>query len=226
LWAFDTDQGSGICRHWGSNVVAEHAQEADESSISTWWCCGCKSPSVSKLIWHARHVDPSSKSRRRWGKRQIKIRSGVGVIAGYDIHPNQSAITNKLLVLLDDDTDGNMNEMAEENLESMTKLSGSAFWSTIVEESDGTTFLTNICTTSPSNSTDNNTTSSSCFCSTYIISLHEFHQGSEAFNVCSSIVSYLKSHPKIGPFLQPVDTVALHLFDYFTGITNPMDVST
>jgi hypothetical protein len=48
------------------------------------------------------------------GKSKFEV--VYGVIAGYDIHPNQSAITNKLLVLLDDDTDGRMIEMAEENL--------------------------------------------------------------------------------------------------------------
>ena len=100
----------------------------------------------------------------------------------------------------------------------MTKSSGSAFLAQL--------FLPTSAPVNPSNSTDNSTTSWSCFCSTCIISLYEFHQGSEACNVCSSIVSYLKSHPKIGPLLQPVDTAALHLYDYFTVITHPMDVST
>ena len=94
----------------------------------------------------------------------------------------------------------------------MTKSSGSAFLAQL--------FLPTSAPVNPSNSTDNSTMSWSCFCSTCIISLYEFHQGSEACNVCSSIVSYLKSHPKIGPFLQPVNT------NYLTVITHPMDVST
>lgn len=41
-----------------------------------------------------------------------------------------------------------------------------------------------------------------------------------------SLVNKLKKFEKIGPFLYPVDPVALNIPDYFTIITRPMDVST
>jgi hypothetical protein len=48
----------------------------------------------------------------------------------------------------------------------------------------------------------------------------------EHIKICTSIVKNLKRHNDSGPFLKPVDPVALGIPDYFTIIHHPMDIST
>lgn len=48
----------------------------------------------------------------------------------------------------------------------------------------------------------------------------------EQLKFCSLLAKGLKRHPQGGPFLVPVDPVALGIPDYFSVITNPMDLST
>lgn len=43
---------------------------------------------------------------------------------------------------------------------------------------------------------------------------------------CQKIVQILKSNPQIGPFLYPVDPVALNIPNYLEVIKNPMDILT
>lgn len=106
-----------------------------------------------------------------------------GLIAGHDHLVENEVMTSKLLVLLD-----NEGENAEESC---------AFWSTV--NADGT-LLTDIVS---------NSGHISALCSRYKIDMHEYFQGSEAYNVCESILNYLKSHQRSAPFSTPVDPVAL-----------------
>ena len=156
-----------------------------------------------------------------------------GIIAGYDIvHKNSdegvdrnSAVMNKILVLLDNSDEHAVNdEMVdnEENVGTNEKIPGVAFWSTVVDNSDGTTSLTDISLTSNSSGIATASPTSSIICPVYIIEMHEFCEGSEAYNACSSIITYLKNQSKIGPFLQPVDHVDLGFFDYLTVVKTPM----
>jgi hypothetical protein len=108
-----------------------------------------------------------------------------GVIAGHDHVVENQIITSKLLVLLD-----NLEENAEVSC---------AFWSTV--NADGT-LLTDIVSNSEHLRT---------LCSRYKIDMHEYFQGSEAYNVCESILNYLRSHQRSGPFSTPVDPVALEI---------------
>mmetsp|Transcript_19996 Transcript_19996/g.37121 ORF Transcript_19996/g.37121 Transcript_19996/m.37121 type:complete len:322 (+) Transcript_19996:2102-3067(+) len=50
--------------------------------------------------------------------------------------------------------------------------------------------------------------------------------GGEAVKKCYELLQNLKKHPLAGPFLQPVDPVALNLSDYLEVIKDPMDLST
>jgi hypothetical protein len=140
---------------------------------------------------------------------QQKLNVLYGIISGYDIahkhSANDAVVSNKVLILLEEDKDKGDNEVK--------RSPGIAFWSTIVDNSDGTTSLTDIIPTLPP---------SSILCSMYYIEMHEFHQGSEAYSACSSIIAYLKNQSKIGPFLQPVDHIALGLFDYLNVVKTPM----
>jgi hypothetical protein len=47
-----------------------------------------------------------------------------------------------------------------------------------------------------------------------------------AYNECLKIIKALKSHKSAYAFLEPVDTVALNIPDYYTVITRPMDLGT
>jgi len=63
-----------------------------------------------------------SPHRNRYPKIGEDEKSGevlYGVVAGYDILQNQSAITNKLLVLIDDDNEGSMIEMGRRQSSSL-----------------------------------------------------------------------------------------------------------
>jgi hypothetical protein len=48
----------------------------------------------------------------------------------------------------------------------------------------------------------------------------------EHVKICTSIIRNLKRYNDSGPFLKPVDPVALGIPDYFTIIHHPMDIST
>ncbi|KAL3797258.1 hypothetical protein HJC23_004550 [Cyclotella cryptica] len=123
-----------------------------------------------------------------------------GVIAGHNHLVESKIVTSKLLILLDHE---------EENEEESC-----AFWSTV--NADGT-LLTDIVS---------NSDNVPPLCRRYKIDMHEYFQGSEAYNVCASILNHLKSHQKSAPFSTPVDPVALDIPDYFDVIKNPMDLST
>ena len=142
-----------------------------------------------------------------------KLNVLYGIISGYDIVHKHSAdeavVSNKVLILLQEDKDEGDNEMQ--------MSPGIAFWSTIIDNSDGTTSLTDIVPIRPPG-----VGNSSVLSSMYYIEMHEFHQGSEAYSVCSSIIAYLKNQPKIGPFLQPVDHITLGLVDYLNVVKTPM----
>ncbi|KAI9502185.1 Bromodomain-containing protein, partial [Coemansia spiralis] len=48
----------------------------------------------------------------------------------------------------------------------------------------------------------------------------------EQHKYCTAMIRSLKKHRDAGPFLQPVDAVALNIPDYYTIIKSPMDLST
>ena len=60
----------------------------------------------------------------------------------------------------------------------------------------------------------------------FSIQQFDYHSSSPAFRECQSIVHYLQRHPKAGPFLQPVDPIALKIPQYRDVVKNPMDIST
>jgi hypothetical protein len=60
----------------------------------------------------------------------------------------------------------------------------------------------------------------------YMVQQFEYHTGSQAYEECRSIVKFLERHVKAGPFLEPVDPVALNIPTYFSVIKRPMDIST
>eukprot|EP00980_Cylindrotheca_fusiformis_P002470 scaffold584_cov132-Cylindrotheca_fusiformis.AAC.23 len=60
----------------------------------------------------------------------------------------------------------------------------------------------------------------------YSIEHFDYNPGTEAFKECQQIIRYLNRQSKIGPFLEPVDPVALNIPHYHDVIKNPMDVST
>ena len=49
---------------------------------------------------------------------------------------------------------------------------------------------------------------------------------SEIDPACKEILRQMMSHPKAGPFLEPVDAVGLGIPDYYTVVKHPMDFST
>ena len=53
----------------------------------------------------------------------------------------------------------------------------------------------------------------------------KFHSN-ELIKRCLKVISQLKRHPKAGPFLEPVDYVALHIPDYPLIIKEPIDLGT
>ncbi|KNC55779.1 uncharacterized protein AMSG_11210 [Thecamonas trahens ATCC 50062] len=50
--------------------------------------------------------------------------------------------------------------------------------------------------------------------------------GKDLDPACREILERLMSHPKAGPFLEPVDAEALGIPDYFTVVKHPMDLGT
>lgn len=59
----------------------------------------------------------------------------------------------------------------------------------------------------------------------YSIEHFDYNPGTEAFKECQQIIRYLHRQSKIGPFLEPVDPVALNIPNYVEVIKHPMDVS-
>jgi len=60
----------------------------------------------------------------------------------------------------------------------------------------------------------------------FTIQQSDYHSSSLAFKACESIFDFLQYHAKAGPFLHPVDAVALNVPQYFDIVKNPMDIST
>ena len=60
----------------------------------------------------------------------------------------------------------------------------------------------------------------------YSIGIFDYDQSSAAFKECENVISYLRKQSKAGPFLEPVDPVALNIPSYPEMVKNPMDVST
>lgn len=113
-----------------------------------------------------------------------KIEVLYGVIAGHDHLIDSSVIKHKILVLLDN---------KEEDEESQN----CAFWATV--NADGTVI------------TDIAADAKHSFQTSYKIDMHEYSKGSEAYNACEAVLTYMKNHQRSGPFSVPVDPVALQL---------------
>jgi len=60
----------------------------------------------------------------------------------------------------------------------------------------------------------------------YSIENQDLHQDSEAYNECEKILNWLRNQSKAGPFLYPVDPVALGIPTYLDIVKHPMDIST
>lgn len=60
----------------------------------------------------------------------------------------------------------------------------------------------------------------------YSMRLSDYEKDSQAYRECLGIVKYIQRHANGGPFLLPVDPIALGVPNYHEVITNPMDVST
>ena len=65
-------------------------------------------------------------------------------------------------------------------------------------------------------------------CGDMVYSVQEFDydSSSQAFKECKAIIAQLQRHTKIGPFMEPVDPIALNIPTYFQVVKRPMDVST
>lgn len=106
-----------------------------------------------------------------------------GVIAGHEYSVENNETKNKILILLEEDENNAGNSCA--------------FWSTV--NADGTLL------------TDVVADSSHTLSSSYKIDMHEYFQGSEAYQACEAVLTYLKNHQRSAPFAAPVDPVALQL---------------
>jgi hypothetical protein len=124
-----------------------------------------------------------------------------GIITGFDLSTG-SGIKDKVLILLEKGENENLKESC-------------AIWASVNAEG---TLLTDIC---PDYQQNANSLSSK-----YKIDMHEYYPGSEAYSVCESVVTYLQSHAKSGPFMAPVDPIALGIPDYTNVVKKPMDIST
>eukprot|EP00934_Nitzschia_sp_Nitz4_P001004 Nitzschia sp. Nitz4//scaffold34_size148208//129444//134234//NITZ4_002995-RA/size148208-processed-gene-0.55-mRNA-1//-1//CDS//3329548840//1004//frame0 len=60
----------------------------------------------------------------------------------------------------------------------------------------------------------------------YSIEQFDYHQSSDAYQQCEAVLTYLKRQNKAGPFMHPVDPVALNIPTYPQIVKNPMDIST
>ena len=60
----------------------------------------------------------------------------------------------------------------------------------------------------------------------YSIQEFDYDSSSQAFKQCKGIINQLERHAKIGPFMDPVDPVALNIPNYFQVVKRPMDLST
>jgi hypothetical protein len=91
-------------------------------------------------------------------------------------------------------------------------LKKKAFWATLDVRADDSTLLC-----SP---VDDET---GCM---YTIEQCDYHSGSTAFQECWKIIEWLRRQKNAGPFLEPVDPIALNVPTYHQVIKNPMDIST
>lgn len=85
-----------------------------------------------------------------------------------------------------------------------------AFWARLLFPDDGTTLC------KPEGIQDK----------VYLLQQFDYHPSSPAYQECQSILAFLKRHPKAGPFMDPVDPIALKIPEYLHIIKSPMDIST
>jgi len=147
-----------------------------------------------------------------------------GIIAGYDIHADETGVKNRLLVLLEkgESAEKNDGEEVDADKNKPQDKKPCAFWSTVIEDDTHGTVVTDIVPTSKGEIDASQQLHQ--LCSTYEVQSNEFHADSEAYAACNIILKYLKSHSKAGPFLEPVDPIELGIPDYFQVIKEPMDV--
>jgi len=60
----------------------------------------------------------------------------------------------------------------------------------------------------------------------YAVQQFEYHASSTAYQACETVLTFLKRHAKAGPFLHPVDAIALNIPTYHTVVQHPMDLGT
>lgn len=213
-----------------ANVKAESAAAASFSSAAQLLSTQSgphpfKNKHGSRIMLTPKPVKPED------GTSQFEIL--YGVIAGYDIQADEKGVKNRLLVLLENDDSDVKNNDGEEEMDADEKKlldkKPCAFWSTVVDDDSHGALLTDIVSSS---NEENDVTQQqqqqlfSQLCPTYEIQTHEYHANSEAYATCHTILTYLKSHSKISPFLEPVDPIALGIPDYLQVIKEPMDVGT
>ena len=58
----------------------------------------------------------------------------------------------------------------------------------------------------------------------YSVRQFDYDSSSAAFQECRAVIEHLRRQPKAGPFMVPVDPVALNISHYFDVIKNPMDI--
>ncbi|KAL9184848.1 hypothetical protein ACHAXT_002625 [Thalassiosira profunda] len=133
-----------------------------------------------------------------------------GVIAGHDRTDDGKF---KLLVLLEEEADEGKKEGGQGDEEKRS----CAFWATVDAAGAVLSEIRPAAADAPPQAP---------LAASYAVEMHEYYPGSPAYGVCESVVAYLKNHAKAGPFLAPVDVVALGIPDYFAVISHPMDIST
>eukprot|EP00978_Attheya_sp_CCMP212_P010570 scaffold25675_cov50-Attheya_sp.AAC.4 len=130
-----------------------------------------------------------------------------GTVVGHDsVEKEDQMIQHMILILPDEETN-----TAIKQDDSLELTEDNSFWAIVLASSSSNDSL--ICETVEGGVQ-------------YKIRLHDYDKTSSAYQACESILEYLENHAKCGPFLEPVDPVALQLHDYLTIIKRPMDIST
>ena len=112
--------------------------------------------------------------------------------------------------VIDDDDDGVQYRILVLP-EATSSSPGKAFWASLDVRADDSSYVCQ--------PVGNSTT-------WYSIEIFDYHPNSAAFKECQTILNYLRRQSKAGPFLEPVDPVALNIPSYSMIVKNPMDIST